>query len=115
MLLQKPIRKLECFQVEKIYCTNRLAEEIVLDNNIVTVIGPTPPGTGVILAATCLTFAKSTSPTRRYPVFLVSSVTGFVPTSITMAPSFTHSFLTLQGLTFDFEIHKPIQVFRQRR
>lgn len=39
-----------------------------------TVIGPTPPGTGVIQDATSFTASKSTSPTRRLPDFLVSSV-----------------------------------------
>lgn len=37
----------------------------VFRNNIAMVIGPTPPGTGVILDATSLAFSKSTSPTKR--------------------------------------------------
>ena len=54
------------------------------------VIGPTPPGTGVIAPATALTPAKSTSPTSRV---LPSSAAGtrLMPTSITQAPGFTQS------------------------
>ena len=40
-----------------------------------TVIGPTPPGTGVINDATSLTSSKSTSPTKRLPDFFVASET----------------------------------------
>ena len=36
--------------------------------SIVTVIGPTPPGTGVMAEAFSLTGSKSTSPTRRKPL-----------------------------------------------
>ncbi len=43
----------------------RLAEATVLNRSIVIVIGPTPPGTGVIRLAFSDTAAKSTSPTRR--------------------------------------------------
>src|SRR5579862_1892703 len=59
----------------------------VLASSIVIVIGPTPPGTGVIAPATSLTLAKSTSPTS-----LLS--TRVVPTSITTAPGLTISALT---------------------
>lgn len=38
-----------------------------------TVMGPTPPGTGVICEATFEAEAKSTSPTRRWPDFFVLS------------------------------------------
>ena len=41
------------------------AEATVLYRSIVIVIGPTPPGTGVIKLAFSLTASKSTSPTRR--------------------------------------------------
>jgi hypothetical protein len=37
----------------------------VFVRSIATVIGPTPPGTGVIAAAFSATASKSTSPTRR--------------------------------------------------
>ena len=36
----------------------------VFTSSIAIVIGPTPPGTGVIAPATSLTASKSTSPTR---------------------------------------------------
>ena len=49
------------------------------------VIGPTPPGTGVMNPAFSLTASKSTSP-RSLPLTL------FVPTSITTAFSLTISF-----------------------
>ena len=40
---------------------------IVLDISMAIVIGPTPPGTGVMAAHLGATDAKSTSPTSRYP------------------------------------------------
>ena len=54
------------------------------------VIGPTPPGTGVIAPATSRTASKSTSPTR-------PSSVRFTPTSITAAPGFTQSAFTRRG------------------
>jgi SAM-dependent methyltransferase len=57
----------------------------VFCSSIVTVIGPTPPGTGVIAPATSATPSKSTSPTRR------PSAVRLVPTSITTAPGRTMS------------------------
>ncbi len=42
--------------------------------SIATVIGPTPPGTGVIWLATLDAETNSTSPTRRWPDFLLESV-----------------------------------------
>ena len=56
----------------------------------VTVISPTPPGTGVIFAATSLTDSKSTSPAS-----LPS--TRFMPTSITVAPGLTISAVMNRG------------------
>ena len=44
----------------------------VFDISIATVIGPTPPGTGVILEHLGATFSKSTSPTSLYPLFVFS-------------------------------------------
>ena len=55
------------------------------------VIGPTPPGTGVIALATLETSSKSTSPTKPESVLLI-------PTSITMASLFTQSPLTNLGI-----------------
>jgi hypothetical protein len=49
------------------------AEITVFFINIQTVMGPTPPGTGVMDPATSLTSANATSPTRRCPLFLVAS------------------------------------------
>ena len=49
------------------------------------VIGPTPPGTGVMWLATALTPSNSTSP-HSFP-----SSRRFMPTSITMAPGLTMS------------------------
>jgi len=51
-----------------------LAHSRVFLMSIATVIGPTPPGTGVIQPATSETLAKSTSPTREWPDFLEESV-----------------------------------------
>lgn len=45
----------------------------VLSINMATVMGPTPPGTGVIAPATLTASENSTSPTHRLPDFLVSS------------------------------------------
>ena len=42
-----------------------LALSVVLRSNMAMVMGPTPPGTGVMAAATSLTSSKATSPTRR--------------------------------------------------
>ena len=50
-----------------------------------TVIGPTPPGTGVMNDASFLTSSKSTSP-QSFPSKRL------MPTSITTAPFFIHSF-----------------------
>jgi len=61
----------------------------VFFNNIATVIGPTPPGTGVMNDARFATASKSTSPTvRRLPS---GCFTRLIPTSITTAPSRTWS------------------------
>lgn len=48
----------------------------VLLSSMTMVMGPTPPGTGEMKAAFLLTSAKSTSPTSRYPLFLVGSCRG---------------------------------------
>src|SRR6266704_2428417 len=64
---------------------------------MVIVIGPTPPGTGVIAPATCFTSAYFTSPTSRWPFFVDGSSTRFVPTSITTAPGLTMSPVTNSG------------------
>jgi hypothetical protein len=45
----------------------------VLTNSMVTVIGPTPPGTGLIASAFSLTASKSISPTSRFPVLEAGS------------------------------------------
>ena len=53
--------------------------------SVATVIGPTPPGTGVIQLARCAAASNPTSPTRR------PSSSRLMPTSITTAPGLTHS------------------------
>ena len=55
------------------------------------VIGPTPPGTGVIAPATSFTSSYSTSPLS------LPFSSGVLPTSITTAPSLTSSFVTSPG------------------
>ena len=55
---------------------------MVLLSKQAIVMGPTPPGTGVIALATLETSSKSTSPTRPESVLLI-------PTSITIAHSKT--------------------------
>ena len=50
-----------------------LACSTVFCNSMATVIGPTPPGTGVIQDATSLTSLKSTSPSNLFPDFLEAS------------------------------------------
>ncbi len=60
--------------------------------SIAIVIGPTPPGTGVIAPATFSAVSNSTSPTS----FL--SATLFIPTSITTAPGFIISPVTKFGI-----------------
>merc|ERR1719454_2126731 len=58
------------------------------------VMGPTPPGTGVIFEATLDADSKSTSPTRRRPDFRDASGMKFVPTSTTTHPGFNQLPLT---------------------
>jgi len=65
--------------------------------SMATVMGPTPPGTGVIMEAIGETDGKSTSPTSRWPDFLAGSATRLIPTSITTAPGFTKSAVTNPG------------------
>src|ERR1700693_5721218 len=71
------------------------AARTVFAISIAIVIGPTPPGTGVILEATFLTDSKSTSPCSLKPIFAFLSSPLFVPTSPTTAPFFTMSPLTI--------------------
>ena len=59
--------------------------------NVATVIGPTPPGTGVIQLARWAAASNPTSPTNR------PSSNRLIPTSITTAPGFTHSPGTMPG------------------
>src|SRR4029453_909128 len=69
----------------------RSAARSVLRRSIAIVMGPTPPGTGVIARTRSETPPKSTSPTT-LPVSR-----RLMPTSITHAPSFTMSFVTVPG------------------
>ena len=61
----------------------RRAAFTVFDSSIARVIGPTPPGTGVMAPATSRTASKSTSPTRPSSVRLV-------PTSMNRGPRSHH-------------------------
>ena len=70
--------------------------------SIVIVIGPTPPGTGVIDPAISLAASKSTSPLKIATILLGSFALGFsptllTPTSMTQAPGLIHSGLTRPG------------------
>ena len=69
----------------------------MFQRSIVIVIGPTPPGTGVMAEATAAQEAKSASPQRRYPYGFVASGTRFTPTSITTAPGFSMSPVSVLG------------------
>mmetsp|Transcript_38594 Transcript_38594/g.46686 ORF Transcript_38594/g.46686 Transcript_38594/m.46686 type:complete len:260 (+) Transcript_38594:83-862(+) len=73
----------------------RFPESVQFLRSIAIVMGPTPPGTGVICEATCFAPSKSQSPTSLYPAFLVASSTALVPTSMITAPGLIHSFLTI--------------------
>jgi hypothetical protein len=78
-------------------CSYNLTPRVLMDESAVLrmsmamVMGPTPPGTGVIMDATFLADAKSTSPTKRKPAFLLGSMSGLVPTSMMTAPGLTHA------------------------
>src|SRR6476620_3368997 len=67
-----------------------VAASTVLRRSIAIVIGPTPPGTGVIAPATSLADGKCTSPRRPSSVRLT-------PTSMTVAPGFTMSPVIISG------------------
>src|SRR5262249_21697893 len=71
----------------------RSAAMTVESTTMATVMGPTPPGTGVIARATWRTDSKSTSPVIR-PRPPAASVSRWMPTSTTTAPGFTQSALT---------------------
>src|SRR5436190_459015 len=71
-------------------CAARRAAFTVLRSRQAIVIGPTPPGTGVIADATSETSSKATSPER-------PSSRRFVPTSITIAPGLTQSAFTIRA------------------
>src|SRR6185369_14008375 len=73
----------------------RCAATRVLRMSMAIVIGPTPPGTGVIAPATSAASAKATSPTKRP---LPSSVgMRLIPTSMTVAPGLIQSPRTISG------------------
>src|SRR5438094_756857 len=70
------------------------AARTVFCMSMAMVMGPTPPGLGVIIPAIGRTRAKSTSPTRRPPPRACGSGIRLTPTSTTTAPGFTMSALT---------------------
>src|SRR5882757_1785054 len=63
----------------------RKAASTVFDNSIAIVIGPNPPGTGVIQPARCAAASYTTSPTS------LPSAVRLIPTSNTAAPGLIHS------------------------
>src|SRR5437879_2097666 len=67
----------------------------VLRSRQAIVIGPTPPGTGVIAPATLLVAAKSTSPAIR--TLPSAPVIRLIPTSMTVAPGLIQSAVTISG------------------
>src|SRR3569832_1597011 len=69
-----------------------LKAQSVFCSSVATVIGPTPPGTGVIQPARRFATSKSTSPTS------LPSASRLMPTSMTMAPGLIHSPFTSPGL-----------------
>src|SRR5262249_13817129 len=72
------------------------AARIVLSMRQAIVIGPTPPGTGVMAPATSATSAKATSPTIRFAP--PPAAIRLIPISITVAPGLIHSRITISGL-----------------
>ena len=77
-----------------LYVHERIALSREFRKTIETVIGPTPPGTGVIAEATFLTSSKSTSPTSLIPFGEEGSLIVLIPTSTTTAPCLIHSLRT---------------------
>src|SRR5262245_30381234 len=60
-----PDERLEAARGVAHRCSDSFSAAVtVFSRSIAVVIGPTPPGTGVIIPATSLTSSKSTSPTR---------------------------------------------------
>src|SRR5664279_5022746 len=74
------------------------------------VMGPTPPGTGVIKLQSGDTSANATSPLRANPLFFEESGTLVMPTSMTTAPSFIMSARTNSGFP---RAATTISLFRQ--
>ena len=74
---------------------NAQAARTVLTSRQAIVIGPTPPGTGVMAPATAQASAYATSPTSR--VLPPSAGTRLIPTSITVAPGLIQSALIISG------------------
>ena len=62
------------------------------------VMGPTPPGTGVMNEAFARASSKATSPTSRVPLVLLGSSMLLIQTSYTTAPSLTMSAVTNCGI-----------------
>ena len=68
----------------------------VFTNKQAIVIGPTPPGTGVIAPATLEQLENSASPTSRLLPLLPSTL--LIPTSISVAPGLIQLPLTISAL-----------------
>src|SRR3989338_9504278 len=71
-----------------LHAADRFAPWRVFQRSMVIVIGPTPPGTGVIKEARLAASSNSTSPQS------LSSALRFIPTSMTTAPSLIQDPLT---------------------
>src|SRR6185312_9218157 len=78
--------------------TCRRAACTVLRSSIAIVIGPTPPGTGVIAEASSATASWSTSPTSPLLFAASSGLSLLMPTSITTAPGLTYPAPIARGL-----------------
>src|SRR3546814_13746942 len=74
----------------------RCAATSVLRNSTALVIGPTPPGPGVIAPTRPIASPKSTPPTTLVLPGLAPAKP-FIPPSITTAPSFPHLPLHISG------------------
>ena len=80
----------------------------MFSTSIAIVIGPTPPGTGVILETLSITELKSTSPTILYP-FSFSASIRLIPTSIIIEPFRASSFPIIKDLVVDRSSFDRIQ------
>ncbi len=79
----------------------------VFTNKQAIVIGPTPPGTGVIAPATSEQLENSASPTSRLLPLLPSTL--LIPTSISVAPGLIQLPLTILLYPLLLQQYQPVQ------